>query len=420
MSRAPIAHPPLISAWAQAPSIPGWRVLESALCVLFLFLYSQALIGPLFADPADPESSAILRLIWLPVYAVTLALMLLRPGGVARAVFGNPLLIGLLALTLISVLWSVESGTTIRRSFALIMTSCLGVWMAARWSWSEIVVRIASAFGLIAVLSLVFALAVPSIGVDYVVHDGAWRGVFWEKNTLGAMMAWGSIACLAALACDPRHRMVWGVLAVLCAGLVLLSTSKTALLSLMLGGGGLMGIVLSRRGFGFAALMLFGLLTGASFLALVLLIAPVELIEALGRDATLTGRTDIWVVLIDQVMARPWTGYGYQAYWADEQGPMHWVRLATSWDVPTAHNGWLEVSLAIGLPGAVVMAVLLLNALRRALSRLYRGLETYWALPFLAMMALVSISESNLLVQNDLGWVLFVMTAIKLGDRRAC
>ena len=412
-------EPPLIAALRQAPGLRFAGLLEGAVTVLFLFLFSQALIGPLFADPADPESSAVLRLIWLPVYAVTLVLAVARPGAILRTLSGNLALVVLVGLTAVSVIWSIDPSTTLRRAFALIMTTGFGFWMASRWSWKDMIGLIAATFGLLAIASVVMALAMPSIGIDHAVHAGAWKGVWWEKNTLGAMMAWGAVSGYAALRIDPRRRWVWIGVAVLCSALVILSTSKTALLAWLLGTGGAVGIALSRRGFGFAALMLFMGLTGGALAALILLIAPVEFLELLGRDATLTGRTDIWVILARQVADAPWTGYGYRAFWTVENGPVFWVRQGTAWPVPTAHNGWIETALALGIPGVALMATVFLTALGRALGRLFRGPETYWALGFIAMLGLVSVSESNLMQQNSLSWVLFVATAAKLQERRS-
>jgi len=418
MSRIAIIEPPFLAPWRAAPSLAIVRGLEVCLTILFLFLYSQALIGPLFADASNPEASVVLRLMWLPVYAVTALLILARPGAILRTLLSNGLILALVTLTAVSVLWSVFPETTMRRSFALIMTTFFGLWLASRWSWRELVLLVATTLGLLAVLSLFMALAVPSLGIDHAVHAGAWKGVWWEKNTLGAYMAWGAVSCFAASIIDRKHVMIWLALAVLATALVFLSTSKTALLSWSLGTAGLVGISLCRRGFGFASLTLFTLITGVSVIALVLAIAPLEALEALGRDATLTGRTDIWGVLIEQVADRPWTGYGYKAYWAAENGPVYWVRQATDWDVPTAHNGWIETALAIGLPGVIVLALAYFGALFRAFGRLFKGPETYWALPYLAMIGLVSISESNFLQQNSLGWVLFIATSAKLMEKQ--
>jgi exopolysaccharide production protein ExoQ len=414
MSRVLIHDPGFVSVMRGAPRIRAIAGLEAGLTVLFLFLFSQALIGPLFADPLNPDASDVLRLIWLPVYAVTLIMVLFRPGAFTSVLTGNLLILALVSLTAISVIWSVSPDTTIRRSFALIMTTMFGFWLASRWSWRELILLIAATSVLFVIGSTFMALAIPALGIDNAVHVGAWKGLWWEKNTMGAMMAWAAVSCYAAIIVDKKRALIWLGFAAWATALVLLSTSKTALLSWSIGTGGAIGIALCRRGFGFATLMLFLLITGASTVTLVLFIAPVEALEALGRDATLTGRTDIWGVLIGQVAAEPWTGYGYRAFWVNDFGPVFWVRQETVWEVPTAHNGWIETALAIGLPGVGLMALVYVQALFRAISRLFRGDEAYWALGYLAMIGLVSISESNLLLQNSLGWVLFVATASKL------
>jgi len=411
------AEPGLITALREAPGFAFARMLEGTATVLCLYLFSTALIGPVFADPQDPESSAILRLIWLPVYALTLALCAFRPGAILGTLANNILLLGLVGLTAVSVIWSIDPDTTLRRSFALIMSTLFGFWMASRWSWREMILLIASAFGLIAVSSTVMALAVPSIGIDHAVHAGAWKGVFWEKNTLGGMMALGAVSAYAALRADPGRRWIWAGMAVLCTALVLLSTSKTALLSWTLGTGGAIGIAACRQGFGFAATVLFAGITGAILLAMALVIAPVEFLELLGRDATLTGRTDIWAILTEEVWKRPWTGYGYRAFWTVENGPVFWVRQGTSWPVPTAHNGLLEIALALGIPGVVLMLTVYLRSMMRAIGTIFsRRPETYWVLAQFAIMGLASISESNLMNQNSLSWILFTAGSAKLAQ----
>ena len=417
---SPIAarEPLFLSVLRHAPGLRSVRFVEAGFTVLGLFLFSQALIGPLFAPSGSEETSVILRLMWLPVYAVTIVLMLARPGAMLRTLSGNLLLILLIGLMAMSVMWSVAPDTTIRRAFALAMSSCFGLWMASRWSWRELILLIASTFVLLGLSSALLAIALPSMGVDHAVHAGAWKGVFWEKNTLGAVMAWGAVSGYAASRVDPKHWLFWMGCAVMCIALVLLSTSKTALLSCLLGTGIAIGIALCRRGFGFASLMMFLGLTGGITIATIMLVAPVEALQALGRDATLTGRTDIWGVLIEEIRTVPWTGYGYMAFWTAENGPVFWVRQATNWDVPTAHNGWIEIALAIGFPGVALTALVYLQAFKRGVGRLFRGPETYWALAFIAMILLVSISESNLVHQNSLGWVLFVATSAKLAERR--
>lgn len=390
------------------------RPLEFVLAGVVLFLVSQGLLGPILADTPDSEGSALLRVMWLPVYALTIGWMAITPARTLEVLWRTPLILILSLLCLASFLWSVDSGLTQRRGFALVMTTLFGLLLATRFNWRELITLIAVVFVVLAILSAFMSLAFPGIAVHHDIHTGAWKGIWWEKNTLGAMMAFGTTAALAASVCQPRHKLIWWGLAVFQAGLVLMSTSKTALLALLLALACIAAIHLVRRGFGFSALILLGGGLMAFIAALVLSVAPVAVIEALGRDATLTGRTDIWVVLSEQVETRPWTGFGYGAFWDAPYGPAFWVRQQTQWPVPTAHNGWLEIALGIGVPGVILMALSLLLSIGRAFGRLFHGPEVFWALIFLILVALISVSESNLLQRNAITWVLFVATAARL------
>jgi exopolysaccharide production protein ExoQ len=390
------------------------RPLEFFLAGLILFLVSQGLLGPLLADTPDPEGADILRVMWLPVYALTIGWMVITPARTLEVLWRTPLILTLSILCFVSFMWSVDAGLTQRRGFALVMTTLFGLLLASRFNWRELITLFAVVFVVLGVMSAVMSLAFPGIAVHHDIHVGAWKGIWWEKNTLGAMMAFGTTAALAASVCQPRHKMIWWGLAAFQAGLVLMSTSKTALLALMLALAGIAAIHLIRRGFGFSSLILIGGGLVVFIVVLMFSIAPVAILEALGRDATLTGRTDIWLVLADQIQARPWTGYGYGAFWDGVYGPAYWVRQRTQWPVPTAHNGWLEIALGIGLPGIILMAMSLLISIVRAAGRLFRGPEVFWALIFLILVALISISESNLLQRNAITWVLFVATAARL------
>lgn len=411
----------LADRWRGAtPRLTFLPALEAGLGLLLLLLFSNALIAPLIADPADPDGGAVLRLLWPPVYLASLILIALHPARVWRtALRGWPVLL-LAAMTLVSSVWSLDPSITARRSLAVMMTAVFGIWLAARFSWRDLIRLTGCMFAVLALGSLIAGAVFPGFGVMHEIHPGAWKGLWWEKNTLGAMMAWGSLAFCAAAAAAPNaaERRAWLLFLGLAVLLVLLSTSKTALLASLICIGGPAGIALARRGFGFAASAIFILLLGVAALIGVLLVGPGVILEALGRDATLTGRTEIWAVLTGQIADRPLTGYGYGAFWEVKDGPAFWVRQETAWPVPTAHNAWLETALAIGVPGAAFAFMLVLSGLAIAARRLFTGFSAYWALPFLTSWLVVSFSESNLLEQNGLIWLLLSATLAKLlGDR---
>jgi exopolysaccharide production protein ExoQ len=409
----------LADRWrSAAPRFAFWPALETGAALLLLLLFSQALIGPLFTNETDPNGGEALRLIWPPVYLVALVLIGLNPAPVMRVLMRSWPLVLLAALTLISAAWSIDPGTTMRRGLAVVMTLAFGLWLAARYSWPDLIRLIALMFAILAIGSAVAGALFPSFGIMDEVHVGAWKGLWWQKNTLGAVMAWASLSFIGAgfAARGAVEQRIWFGLVLLSAALVLLSTSRTALLALMICTLGPLAIALTRRGFGFAALAIFGGICGVLSVLGVILVGPGVILEALGRDATLTGRTDIWVGLFEAVAARPWTGYGYGVFWTLDDGPVYWIRQATAWDVPTAHNAWFETALAIGLPGVGLALFVIGAGLFRALSRLFAGVETYWALPFLVAWFGISLSESNLLEQNGLVWLLLSATLAKLAS----
>lgn len=412
----------LADRWrGSLPRLRFWPALEAGAALVCLLLFSQALIGPLLSDPADRDGGEMLRLIWPPVYLLTLGLIALNPAPVLRLVMTSWPLLLLAVLTLASAAWSIDPGTTMRRGLAVVMTLAFALWLAARYSWRDMIRLIAVMFSVLAVGSALAGALFPGFGVMHEIHVGAWKGLWWEKNTLGAMMAWSSLAFISAgaAAVNPAEKRLWFALVLVSAALVLLSTSRTALLALMICVAGPAAIALTRRGFGFAALAIFGGACGLASLVGVLLVGPGVILEALGRDATLTGRTDIWAGLVVAIAARPWTGYGYGVFWSIDEGPVFWLRQATAWDVPTAHNAWLETALALGLPGLALALYVVAAGLLRAVSRLFSGIETYWALPFLIAWAGISLSESNLLQQNSVVWLLLSATLAKLAARGA-
>jgi O-antigen ligase len=138
----------------------------------------------------------------------------------------------------------------------------------------------------------------------------------------------------------------------------------------------------------------------------------VALLEALGKDPSLTGRTEIWDSLLRKVADRPWTGYGYGAFWGriGESAPADWVRKETGWIVPSAHNGWIDLLVQLGWPGTLMVGGLLagtaVNAVLRSSGSGVR--EGWWALGFLAAFVVLSLSESILMAHQGLPWVLFV------------
>lgn len=392
----------------------GW--IELSVLFIALILFSGGVLPRLVASEQTAEGSPILRLVWLPIYALTLAAMIWRAGGVIRTAMRLPFLIALMGLALISFLWSIDPALSQRRGVAIFMTCAAGLFIGAHYDWNTLLRLFGLTWLTVAALSFLTALLVPSFGVMDEIHVGAWKGLYYEKNQLGGNMARSALLFGFLALMDKPWRKLWVGALLLAIALVIASTSKTSLLGLVLGLGTLAIAAWMKRSLitGLATLWAGALIAGA--FAALLVFAPELVFGALGRDPSLTGRTEIWTALTQSISERPWFGYGYGSFWAADSEPAYWVRDVLQWDAPTAHNGWLDVALSVGLVGLALLILDFLMTLWRAVRLSIKAWTGVFALGVCAQFLLFSFSESISLQQNDLIWITYVAIAAKLAS----
>ena len=294
------------------------------------------------------------------------------------------------------------------------MTMGFGLYLAWRFEWRELLGVMAGGFLALALGSFALALLMPAAGIMTQEHPGAWCGLWTHKNTLGGFMAIGAPLCAAAAFMNPDRRKLWAFTAFLCVALVLLSTSKTALVATLLGFSVIGACAFARRGPLPTLLLCAGIISIAAIGAAIVFLAPELLVGAMGRDLTLTGRTDIWHAAAPAVAAKAWLGYGYYAFWLPENGPAYWVRETVRWQVASAHSGWLETALGMGRIGVALFALQLFATWTRMPRAIFDPVAGLWAPAFLVAFSLYTMSESHVMQANDLFWCLYVAIAAKL------
>ena len=87
------------------------------------------------------------------------------------------------------------------------------------------------------------------------------------------------------------------------------------------------------------------------------------------------------------------------------------------WKVPHAHNGFIDLTLQLGLVGLALFMVVYFIAVRRALVFAYSepGKEAMWPLAYLAFIVLYQVTESTIFVGNTILWMVYVSTVCSVG-----
>jgi O-antigen ligase len=312
-----------------------------------------------------------------------LALFLARTRTTKSITTGELLAISLVSLFLLSIAWSVDPWTTSRRG-GLYVFFVLGViGMAARLTDREFTGLMSMACLLSAVASLALlalypssALALPDSFESSVASPEvtvALRGIFPHKNVLGQVMAAGVLASMHMLrAAATRQARFWSVVrSIVFLVMVLASKSSTSIsvtiyLCLMT-----FFICLYRSG-GLTRVLGTSLAVLSGAIALALTLFPDPLLEILGKDATLTGRTGLWPLVVDKIYERPIAGWGYYAFWGLANPVANAISTELGWLVVEAHNGILEMLLEVGVIGTILISVILLRSVWVA----YRCLRT--------------------------------------------
>lgn len=392
-----------------------WRKLEALACGLVLFMLSNAFIGPLL-DPlqAGGENIPVLRLMWLPVYALILGLAVCRAPRVTRFWFPAIMLSLLIFWVFASSSWSLNPATTNRRALAAAFTTLFGLYFASSFDGRRMAEIIATTFLFLAIGGGLAAVAYPKMGVHHDINAGDWRGLWYEKNQMGAMMVYGALAAMAAILAGSARRKQMVVTILLCAALIVMTKSKTSLVVLLIGLAGSMLLAAMRRGPATAIIVVWLGVTVVGVAVMVMWLSPELVFKALGKDPTLTGRTDIWAALLRQSAKRPMTGYGYAVFWTLDSVPANWIRKETGWLVPTAHNGWLDILAQLGWVGVGLCALVLGGSLLVSLVRFRQVEDGYWATLFLAIFLMTTFSESFILERNGIAWALACAAVTRL------
>jgi exopolysaccharide production protein ExoQ len=281
----------------------------------------------------------------------------------------------------ISMLWSDFPDVAFKRWFRALGDVVMVLIVLSDPDWSVAFRRLLARVGFVVLpLSILLIRYFPEYGRTYSLAGvPAWTGVATDKNALGMIcLVFGLASIFRFLQVYRGEESVrktgpliaQGVLITMTLYLLWEANSATALSCFFLAGCPMVLTYLYRwaRKPAFVNAMVFAVL-GVSFSALFLNVGT-GMVESLGRNSTLTGRTAIWHSALGLVQ-NPVFGTGFESFWLGPRLAKMGVLISIP-GINEAHNGYIEVFLNLGWVGVALLTVLLVSAYRRVVTAVRR------------------------------------------------
>jgi len=230
----------------------------------------------------------------------------------------------------------------------------------------------------------------------------AFSGLTGSKNLLAGDALAGVLACLAAAfssfeAGKTARSMVFGGAAIGAVFVMLLARSSGSILTLLLIGPMMIGMLFVRNGpaalRSVAVIVIVLVAITASAFAQPLTDWATDIaMSVFHKDPTLTGRLYLWQRSADIIKERPWLGVGYNAFWVqghiDAEGLWRWGGIQSRGGF-NFHNTVLEVLVHFGYIGLGILIVSLSTCVAMFARLFILGasvLQVYWLAALACMM----------------------------------
>ena len=378
----------------------GW--LDTAVAVYGITIYIDAFFPMLRAlgnQQAELGQADILSTLSQAVLLGILLILCWWRRDALRRILPDALpILVVTALCIVSVAWSEYPLASLRRSASFSTCILFGLYLTIAVGLDRTIRLIAYCVLAAGLASIASYFALPSLSRETDPSiAGALHGVFTQKNLCADAMLVGIIGWIYIMFVDRRRRLPAAIAIAIMFAVILMARSATATLV------GLVSMVVGTylaapRGSATRLLIGWFGIAAAVVAAGGLAIDPTDTFGVIGRDPTLTGRIPLWHLVLQSALQRPWLGYGYGGFWNADSATVLYIWMVIEWQAPSAHCGYLDVLLQLGIVGLVFYGWVL-GATVRGLWRARRSdptPETAWIILFLVVNLILNIDEGPL------------------------
>ena len=418
---------------SSAPRESIWSSVSTWCLVCLVIWISLGGVSPFATEDvkfravqSSPAGGMVDRLIKALTFGACMFYVSRMPAAIKGLTQQIKLLIAFPILAILLFPVSQQITRTISSGAVLLGGTLLVFYMLARFSMEEVLEFLLVLGAISLFISIVFAILLPQYGIDTVGgHYPAWKGIYSAKNRFGNMVV---LFMTVALTYRPRTRwlrfVTWSMILV-CPVALYFSFAATSyvMLALYITYKVVFWILRPARKRDYVIACCLALL-GFVVLSTLLITESSALFALLGKDPTLTGRTEIWSAVLDSIAKRPLLGYGYQAFWLGFQGESYQIILAVTWALAQAQNGFLDITLQTGVVGLGVVLLLFLFAFRDAFFCLFTSSDrdqlryAEWCLAIVGLTVIYNLDESFLFEPGHLGSTVFLIAIIALRIER--
>ena len=322
------------------------------------------------------EGSPLDRNIQIGLLALGLTVLIQRRQRIGAVLRANIPIIVFISYCLLSISWSDFPDVAFKRWTKLVGDLIMVIIVLTDRDPVLAIKRLLKRAGFLLVpLSILFIRYYPEWGRHYTRWEGAvsYTGVTTDKNTLGMVcmvIGLGAVwRFVTTLRSNERKRrkigplVTQGALGIMVMGLLQSVNSATASSCFMLGSILIIATIFLKAAKRATTVWWLSIVILAiPFSALFLNIGTSGLVEDLGRNSTLTGRTILWQAVLTTTKS-PIIGSGYESFWLGNR--VEQVASITGQHPNEAHNGYLEIYANLGWIGVSLLGIIILSNYRK-------------------------------------------------------
>lgn len=409
------------TGFRKSPGPAVWRYAWHFFVTILLLEIIRPLLKHGSAQAIAPESGYWGYLYFLVLSLNLLLLFLFHFQNALISLWSGKLLWAFFLWAACSILWSASPLASMKQVVALGLVFLYACYVHLKFDLKCFLTMLFWALLLSLCLSIFVAVFSPELGVNVVARNViGWRGVFIHKNYLGAFSSLNILVILELLKWH-RGQLFKGVLFLgLAVSLVtLLGSQASASLIVLVVVFIFKAFIHLMRKFPRKAFvfLLLALLAGIALTGFVFENQREILIKYFKKDDTLTGRTELWNNLMPYIEAKWVLGYGFNGFWTDENNSLQILMgLMDDWQIPNAHNMYLDLLVNVGVVGLALFLMILLISLFRALKLFFlKGPGGSFFVSLLLFLTLVNISDSRFLKGFNIWWFLLMVVYLYLG-----